>query len=256
MIASLPMYDWPEVREATDAWWKGLSRHLGIDLKLERNSDYMAPWRRSDLQFSQTCGYPFTHEFAGVLHYVATPHYAVDGCEGAHYCSMILAREHAPWASFRGHIAAVNTPDSMSGMLALKLVFAKFNQNGKFFAKAVQTGSHVKSMIAVRDGVAGVCAIDCVAVALAKRYRPELLEGLVEIARSPQVPSLPFVTRAGDISALRRGLAAACADEELAPFREQLFISGQSVLEPTAYNRITDLENQIQKTGGLELLGT
>jgi hypothetical protein len=28
MIATLPMYDWPEVREATDAWWAGLARHL------------------------------------------------------------------------------------------------------------------------------------------------------------------------------------------------------------------------------------
>jgi hypothetical protein len=26
MIAALPMYDWPEIREATDAWWAGLAR--------------------------------------------------------------------------------------------------------------------------------------------------------------------------------------------------------------------------------------
>src|SRR6185437_2123523 len=26
--ASLPMYDFPEVRGATDAWWAGLARHL------------------------------------------------------------------------------------------------------------------------------------------------------------------------------------------------------------------------------------
>ena len=30
MIASLPMYDWPEVRDATDAWWHGLARHIGV----------------------------------------------------------------------------------------------------------------------------------------------------------------------------------------------------------------------------------
>jgi ABC-type phosphate/phosphonate transport system substrate-binding protein len=256
MIASLPMYDWPEVRVATDGWWKGLSGHLGIGLELERNSDHTAPWRRPDLLFSQTCGYPFTHEFAGVLRYLATPHYAVEGCEGATYCSMVFAREQVPLASFRGRVAAVNTPDSMSGMLALKLAFAKFNQNGKFFAKAIQTGSHADSLAAVRDGSADVCAIDCVAVAMARRYRPSALEGLVEIARSPQVPSLPFVTRAGDIARLRRGLAAACADQALASFRERLFISGQSVLEPNAYDLITNLENQMQNAGGLELPGT
>ncbi len=255
MIASLPMYDWPEVREATDGWWSGLSRHLGSSLKLDRSADHFAPWRSPELLFSQTCGYPYTHEFAGILRYVATPHYAVDGCEGANYCSMILAREQAPLESFRRRIAAVNTPDSMSGMLALKLVFAKFNQNGKFFAKAVQTGSHANSLGAVRDGSADVCAVDCVAIALARHYRSSLLEGLVVIARSPLVPSLPFVTRAGNIAALRRGLVAACADEKLAPFRERLLISGQSVLEPNIYNRINDLENQMQNAGGLELLG-
>jgi hypothetical protein len=34
MIATLPMYDWPQLRSSTDAWWAGLARHLraaGID---------------------------------------------------------------------------------------------------------------------------------------------------------------------------------------------------------------------------------
>ncbi len=84
--------------------------------------------------FSQACGYPFTHEFKDLLKYIATPHYAVPGCQGANYCSFIFARFDQPLDSFRGGIAAVNNPDSMSGMLALKLVFAPFATEGKFFA--------------------------------------------------------------------------------------------------------------------------
>ncbi len=254
MIASFPMYDWPEVRNATDAWWRGLSRHFGVVLELDRNPDHFAAWRRVDLFFSQTCGYPFTHEFKGLLEYIGTPHYAVPGCEGAKYCSFIFARVDQPLDSFRGGIAAVNTPDSMSGMLALKLAFAPFARTGKFFASAIQSGGHVKSMAAVRDGLADVCAIDAVCVAMARRYRPDYLEGLVEIARSPSVPSLPYVTRSGNIDAMREALVAAFANSELQECRERLFLSGHSVLRPNAYERITDLESELQKAGGLELL--
>ena len=248
------MYDWPEVRGATDAWWRGLSRHLGVALELDRNPDHFAAWRRGDLYFSQTCGYPFTHEFKGLLKYITTPHYAVPGCERANYCSFILARVDQPLDSFRGGIAAVNNPDSMSGMLALKLAFVPFAREGTFFASAIESGSHVKSMIAVRDGLADVCAIDAVCVAMARRYRPDYLEGLVEIARSPSVPALPYVTRTGNIDAMRTALVAAFADLELQVCSEQLFLNGHSVLRPNAYERITDLELEMQKAGGLELL--
>ena len=144
-----------------------------------------------------------------MLKYIATPHYAAPGYKDADYCSFILARYDQPPDSFRGGVAVVNNPDSMSGMLALKLVFAPFATDGRFFARAMQSGGHVKSMLAVRDGLADVCAIDAVCVAMARRYRPDYLEGLVEIARSPSVPGLPYVTRGGNIEAMRQGLVAA-----------------------------------------------
>jgi hypothetical protein len=64
MLASLPMYDWPEIRSATDAWWAGIARHAGLGFPLTRVPDYAELWRRDDLVFSQTCGYPFTHGLA------------------------------------------------------------------------------------------------------------------------------------------------------------------------------------------------
>jgi ABC-type phosphate/phosphonate transport system substrate-binding protein len=249
------MYDWPEVGKATDAWAQGILKHLdGARGALDRNPDYVAGWRREDLVFSQTCGYPFTHEFRGRLSYVATPHYAAPGCKGPNYCSFIFARQHRCPADFRGHRVAVNNPDSMSGMLALKLVFAPHAQAGRFFSQVVETGSHVGSMIAVRDGAADLCAIDSVCVALARRYRPDYLDGLVEIARSPMVPGLPFVTApARDPAELRRALAKAFADPDLAQAREALFIDGHSVLAAGAYDIILNLERRMEEAGGLAL---
>lgn len=254
MIATLPMYDWPEVKAATDRWWNGMARHLHVDMPLSRLDSHAAAWNRDDLLFSQTCGYPFTHALAGSVKLVATPHYAVDGCEGPRYLSLILAREKAPLEKFRGGTAAVNAPESMSGMLALKLVFQPLAKQGKFFRLAVETGGHMNSLKAVREGRADVCAIDAVCVAMARRYRPEYLEGLVEVARSPMVPGLPYITRAGDAAAIRAALAHAFADPALQEARDQLFLSGFSALEPQDYDVITERETAMQQAGGLQLL--
>ena len=256
MTVSLPMYDWPEVGKATDAWMLGILRNLGQTSQvLDRNPDRLAVWRRDDLLFSQTCGYPFTHEFRGRLGYVATPHYGVPGCVGPNYCSFVFAREQRRPDDFRGQRAAVNNPDSMSGMLALKLIFAPHAEGGRFFSKVIETGGHIGSMVAVRDGEADVCAIDAVCVALARRYRPDYLDGLVEIARSPMVPSLPFVTAGGrDAAELRLALARAFADPDLAPAREALFLDGHSVLAANAYDLILELERRMEEAGGLRLL--
>ena len=70
MIAALQMYDWPEVREATDLWWKGIAGHMGLDLPLSRPDEFTAPWLRDDLLFGQTCGYPFTHALTGQVRLV------------------------------------------------------------------------------------------------------------------------------------------------------------------------------------------
>ena len=254
MIAALQMYGWPEIREATDRWWAGLARHMGLDVPLSRPADFTMPWYQDDLVFAQTCGYPFTHALKGHVKLVATPHYGADGCEGPEYCSIVFARERRPLTDYRGSVAAVNTTDSMSGMLALKLVFAPLAQAAHFFSRTLETGGHLNSMAAVRGGQADVCAIDCVCVALARRYRPEALQGLVEIARSPAVPGLPWITRAGGPASIRAALARAFADPDLAEARKALLLSGFSTLDVSAYDRITSLEAAMERGGGLALL--
>ncbi len=234
MIASLPMYDFPEVREATNALWEATSMQLGVDVELERAMNHKDAWRRGDLLFSQTCGYPLTHEFRGTLSYVATPHYDVDGCEGPRYCSILLARKVEPVEAFRGCRAAVNARDSMSGMLALKLMVHPYTE--------VLSGGHLASIAMVRSGEADICAVDCVTYALAQRYRPSSVAGLVEVARSPKVPGLPYVTRAGDVGKLRAALRQVFSDPAMRRHREALMIFGLSVLDVEDYDVILELE--------------
>lgn len=253
MLATLPMYDWPEIRGATDAFWHCLRHHAGLNLELTRELEHGEDWQRQDLVFSQTCGYPYTHRFAGKLNYIATPHYAADGCEGANYCSIILARENRQLAHFEGGTAIINNPDSMSGMLALQLVFAPHAREADFFASTRWSGSHRESLRLLQDGEGDVCAIDAICVGLAKRYRPDLLEGLVEVARGPSVPGLPFINTTANIDGWRRALAAAFSDPRCEQARQELLLTGFSILPPEAYARITTLEQNMLAKGGLRL---
>src|SRR5687767_4149995 len=265
-IISLPMYDWPELREVTDAWGHGLARHLrdhgfsDAPLELVRDDDYGKAWLSSDLLLSQTCGYPLTHAFAKSLLPVLTPHYAVEGCSGPSYSSFILVRSSDDiheLDDLRSHVCAINDRHSLSGMLALKFVFAPFARAGNFFARTIETGSHLGSLQAVRSGQADVCAIDAVCLAMAKRYRPELVDGLIELARSPLTPGLPLVTSchrsADDIGRLRLALRAAFADPELRDVRQALFLADSSALEIDDYAMILKLERDLERNGDLTL---
>ena len=253
MLATLPMYDFPEVREATDAFWAAIAKAYGVTGKLTRDADCTTTWHNPKLLFSQTCGYPYTHEFRGVLNYVATPHYTAEGCDGANYRSIIFAREHKPLPAFEGTIAAFNNRDSMSGMLALKLVFAPLAKQSRFFGKAMETGGHINSLQFVQSAKADICAIDCVTVAYLERYRPSALEGLVEIASSPLVPALPFVTRGGDAKALKKALLAVCNDTGYADMLNALFLKTVTALPARAYDIIVTREEALQGTGDLHL---
>jgi ABC-type phosphate/phosphonate transport system substrate-binding protein len=247
------MYDFPGVKQSTDAFWAALDRKLGSGISLVRQEDWTAAWRQPDLLFSQTCGYPFTHDFRGQLRLVATPHYNADGCNGPRYCSILFARKASRLHNFKDKIAAFNNRDSMSGMLALQLVFAPLADRGVFFANAIETGGHLASLAAVQSGIADICAVDCVTVAYARRYQPQALEGLEEVARSPDVPGLPFVTVAGDVALLRKALAEVFADTSLASIRDALLLKRFSLLDPADYDEILALEAVMESHGGLKL---
>lgn len=265
-VLALPMYDWPEVREATDRWGRGLSLHLkarGFDdvpVELTRSDNYQDSWRSPGLLLSQTCGYAFANEFARRLAAVVTPHYDVKGCEGANYSSHIMVRAKDGIRDLRdlaGRRAAYNNRDSMSGMLALKLVFAPHARNGKFFGATIESGGHAKSLEALQAGRVDVCAIDSVCVAIARRHRPELVDGIVAIARSPLVPGLPYVTLASrdedEIERMRRAVDDAFADPALGQARASLFLKGFSLLTHGDYAVMRDLERDMAAGGGLSL---
>ena len=265
-LASLPMYDLPEVAAATDAIWSGLARAMAregvpdVPAHLTRGPDSQKQWLHPALLFSQTCGYPLTHALSGRVRVVATPAYDCTGCDGPGYSSAIVVRADDPargLEDLRGRCAAVNTVVSQSGYSALRAAVTPFACDGRFFGRVVESGWHAASMVLVQDGEADVCAVDCVTHALLARHRPAAVEGLRVLTWSAVAPGLPYVTRAtadDDLLArLRAGLFAMLDDPDLAAARDAVFLAGAEVLSETAYERILDLERDAEACGYAQL---
>lgn len=260
------MYDLPEVRVATDAWWSGLARCLreaGIPsvpeaLTRDRANDDL--WRSEHLLLSQTCGYPLTHAYAGVLEPVITPAYAATGCEGAYYCSLVLVGEEHPaegLVDLRGGVCAMNSRQSQSGYSALRAALAPIANGHAFFSRVIESGCHGNSIAMVAAGEADVCAVDCVTHALLHRHRPAALGGTRVLAATEPAPGLPYVTRAGVdgdlMEQLRDGLRRAFDDPALAEVRAALLLDHMEILAIDDYELIVAMERSAEAAGYAEV---
>lgn len=265
-VASLPMYDLPELRGVTDAWWRGLAgafRKEGIadvPASLDRRTIHGEVWLVSDLLFSQTCGYPLMHALRGRVELVATPCYSAAGCSGSDYCSVVVVSANDPVADvagLRGRRCAINSHDSQSGANVFKALIAGVGARERFFGSVTVTGGHAASLARVAAREADVAAIDCVTHALLARYRPAALAGTRELCRTASAPCLPYITRGGagaDLPRrLRAGLGRAFADPQLADLREALLLVDVVELPLSAYDRITELENAAARAGYAEI---
>jgi ABC-type phosphate/phosphonate transport system substrate-binding protein len=260
------MYDLPELRAATDAWWVGLARAFRraglreVPDKLGRDGAMETLWRAPDLLFSQTCGYPLTHALRDRLVPVATPAYAAPGCDGPYYASAIVVPADDPARGLddlAGRICAVNSRSSQSGYNALRRALAPHAQGGRFVARLLETGGHEASLAAVAEGRAGLAAVDCVTFELLVRHRPAAVAGLKILDWSEPAPGLPYVTRAvlgGEaLARLREGLQAALANPALAEARQALLLTSAELLSAAAYRRIDEMEAEAAALGYPEI---
>ncbi|TXH38564.1 MAG: phosphate ABC transporter substrate-binding protein [Rhodospirillaceae bacterium] len=266
MIMGLPMYALPEVSRATLDWWIGLCRHFrqaGIDdlpLTMVEPGDLYEHWRQPSLLFTQTCGYPLTHNLAGQVQLVATPCYRAPGCEGSTYRSFVVVRDDdaiEDLEDLKGKRVAFNSRDSQSGYNCLRHLIAPLAQAGRFFEMAVETGGHRRSLAAVRQGKADVASIDCVSYALIAAVAPGEVAGIRVLCESALAPNLPYITDAATsaqkLARLQDGLRAAVADPQLAATRETLLIKDVTVLHRDVYDVILSMERAAIDAGYRDL---
>ena len=216
MIASLSMYDWPEERAPSDAFWAAVRDHLradGFDAPDELTRDRHGPdvWGDPSLLIGQTCGLPYVTGRCGNAVVIARPSYAVPGAGDGLYSSALICRqsEGESITDFRGRRAAINEYGSQSGCHAL----ADAAGADQFFGSVVLSGSHRNSAVMVAAQRADIAALDAVAWALFQQIEPDASARLQVIGWSRQVPALPFITaekNAQHAPALVAALSAGC----------------------------------------------
>ncbi|MCB1385863.1 MAG: PhnD/SsuA/transferrin family substrate-binding protein [Nitratireductor sp.] len=238
LVATLPMYDWPEVRGHTDRLWQrlgeaiadaGIAARADLPDGLSRRDDPFVPWRDPCLVLGQTCGLPFATRLQGQVTLVGSPAYAIAAAPGS-YCSVIIApaASGAPdplgWEGMR---FAYNDDGSQSGVAAWlgELIAAGRGLPRDF--TAVRSGSHRQSVRCVADGDAELATIDAVSFELALRHEPAARRVRV-LGRTAERPALPVITAprfAGDVAKLQRAAAEAIRSLDGAT-RDALLLTG------------------------------
>jgi hypothetical protein len=203
-IAFLPMYAVGGAQEHADMLWSCLRDSL-------RRSGFAAPehvsritprvdgWLHPDLILGQTCGLPYITRLCERVELVGTPDYGVEGCEPGFYHSTFVVsasdrRRHL--SDFFGATLAVNGRDSQSGYGAIMRAAAPLAKAGRFFGRAIHTGSHDASMRLVAEGAADIASIDSVTWRMSRAFDP-LTGGLQSIGTSEPTPGLPFIVATG-----------------------------------------------------------
>jgi ABC-type phosphate/phosphonate transport system substrate-binding protein len=260
-IASLAMYDWPQLQAANDSLWAAIASRLaeqGVKAPqaLTRGADLDAVWTSPALLLGQTCGYPLVTKLGGRVRLVATPRYRAQGCEGPFRRSAIVVSAKAPverLSQLRGARCALNDRASDSGMNLLRGAVAPLAAGAPFFSEVIVTGSHLASAEAVAVGAAEVTALDAVSYAHLRRLRPRLARRLRVLEWTARTPGLPLVTAANadavTIRALQDALAAVAHDPRLAETRETLLLEGFSPLPMRYYQLTLHVEARAQALG-------
>ena len=201
LFASLPMYDFPEIRQSTDRYWtllrEGLADHGFLRDELPamvgRDGDPHADWMRPDLAFSQTCGLPFVRDLRGQVTLLGSPAYDIDCAPGNYFSAIVVSKESEgdDPADFAGRRFAFNDPRSQSGYAAF---FSLLDEAGtdQRPQEMIESGSHRRSLQMVAAGEADIAAIDAVTFELVRRHDPAGDKVRV-LTRREVTPGLPYI---------------------------------------------------------------
>jgi len=233
-VAALPMYDWPEVRAATDALWAALrealrARGLPAPEALSRDGLH---WEDPDLAFGHTCALPFRQGLHARTTLIGAPDYGLEGCPPGYYRSALVARAEdarAGVAAFRAARFAYNDTGSQSGWGALVEALGPLDP-----AAGLATGAHRDSVRAVAAGRADIAAIDAVSWRLAQDWEPAASR-LRVVGWTRPTPGTPFVTAGARDPAPYRAAAAEGIAALDAASREALGLRGFVAAEAADY---------------------
>lgn len=182
-------------------------------------------WRHPRLLLAQTCWGPMEFGLSNHVVVVGQQDYSgIEGGAGEKYSSAVLMRGAAspamyavpppadgaaslPLELLRGRRLAFNGPDSMSGIIGLSRDLKAAGEDLSLFSDRIETGSHRNSVLAVAEGRADVCAVDCMTWHLCCRFEPAAAR-LAVVGWTARRKGLPYVT-AGRLAELAPAVRSA-----------------------------------------------
>ncbi|PCH45920.1 MAG: phosphate ABC transporter substrate-binding protein [Hyphomicrobiales bacterium] len=248
MIASLPMYHWPEVAHDHADYWQALrkafeKRGISSPELLDQSAVGVEFWLSNDLLFSQTCGYPFATQLRDKVHLLGTPCYRVEGCDGPTYSSAIIVRKDAVYGNLKDALTgrvAVNSCSSLSGY---RCFVPKIGDPLSAFDRSVVSGGHRNSALMVAAGEADCAAIDAVCWDFFKRFEPDAANNLRVLDWTPRFPTLPYITSgaSNNVTVLREALEEVAGLFSTQQWAENLRLGSVEYVAAEKYDALAQL---------------
>ena len=246
--------------------WQQLFQHLHahifeyagtpFEIQFEDSSEKLT---HSNLLIGHTCGYPYVSRWHQNHDTVCVPEFDIDGCQGAFYSSWIISQAHnnkSRLADFKDTVAAINNPDSNSGMNVLRYEISKVAHGNRFFSRIIMSDSHLNSMNKIITGEAEIAAIDAVTWDFAKRENLYDFSKIKIIQQTIKTPGLPFIKLKDceiDPTLITDSLNR-CLDELSEDSRAFLKIKKFTPMNETDYQPILDIEKSAAENNYPELI--
>ncbi len=249
MIASLPMYQRPQLVDAHRRYWDLI--RAGLDAvgitsppELSQEADELTTWTDPTLVLSQTCGMPYRNTLHGQVGLIGTPDFGVEGCAPGFYRSALIVRADDPRtnvADFATAVFSYNQDHSQSGYSAAFHHVAKL---GFWFERRYHSGQHLGSAKAVVEGQADIASIDAVTWRLIEQHEPFAPQLRVIDWTEPR-PGLPYITGIdADRGAVSRAVEQAIA-QLTSEDREVLGIRGLVAIPAETYLQVPNPPDEI-----------
>jgi ABC-type phosphate/phosphonate transport system substrate-binding protein len=198
MIASLMMYDRPEVAAEHAAYWSLIRaalarRGIAAPVVLANDAPVFEVWKAPDLVLSQTCGLPYRMFLADQVTLVGTPDFGIEGCPPGYYRSTVVVRADDPretLADFADARLAYNQSHSQSGYGAIHV---SARAAGFRFRDMTESGGHARSAQMVAGGKADIAALDPQTWRFICRY-DHIAAQLRVLTHTMPTPGLPYIT--------------------------------------------------------------
>ncbi len=230
MIASLQMYQRPELVDAHDKFWKIIRNKLalhGIESPkdLSQDADEMTVWEDPKLVLSQTCGMPFRTHLHDKVTLIGTPDFGVKNCIPGYYSSAFIVNQSDVGENlidYKDSLFAYNDIISQSGYAS---AFFETKKDNFFFENRICSGGHLDSARMVAEGKAEIACIDPISLTFMSEYE-KFYNELRIIKWTKPTPSLPYISAIGIDQKIYFDVISEAISELPKDVRERLHLKG------------------------------